>query len=659
MAKRKDSKTTGHATKREGPGPTQRPQSAMRILGAVCLILCVLMSLLLVLDHFGGLSLPGCGEGGPCEQAADSFWGKIRLGGFEWPVSFLGLAYFLAALFAWIASGDGVSRAFRYLVRAGALVSAGFTLIIFMERTFCAYCVGAHLGNFAFWATMEWTRNRSLRSRFAMTAVGATFVAITLALGVADSRYRQGVREEAESERAATAQSIIDQSQQDPIAEVSAEPGDEVEITSVPAPPEPVSFEEPAPQAPPEPTGPAFTGRHRIGPEKAPIRIVVFTDYQCRDCYSVETQLRRLRDSRSDLSISIKHFPFNSECNPHISRTLHPNACWAARAAEAAGILWGPEAFWQVHVWLFEKRGVFQNTQELEVAIREMGYDPTGFTSVMRGNETLEAIRADAEEGKKLGLFFTPMIFINGIELKGWSAPDALIRTVEEVAATNPPARSPSHDRPSLAFQKYIDDWRDQPKLTLPGDTREWSRGAEAPRVDIVMWGDYQEPGTGEADAIIRRLLDESSDVRYSYRHFPFNSDCNPKLNDRRHPNACRAALAAEAAGRIGGDAAFWKMHDWLMENRDRFSDEILRQAANGMGLDTERLFTLMADLELKTNILADVRTGGQLPRLRHGMPAGVYGVPAIFVNGRFIPRWKLDDRPILREILEGALRDS
>ena len=71
----------------------------------------------------------------------------------------------------------------------------------------------------------------------------------------------------------------------------------------------------------------------------------------------------------STRDISIRYFPFNSDCNPFVTKTLHSNACWAARAAETAGMLWGPEGFWKMHVWLFDRRGVFETTRELEEGI--------------------------------------------------------------------------------------------------------------------------------------------------------------------------------------------------------------------------------------------------------------------------------------------------
>jgi len=38
-------------------------------------------------------------------------------------------------------------------------------------------------------------------------------------------------------------------------------------------------------------------------------------------------------------------------------------------------------------------------------------------------------------------------------------------------------------------------------------------------------------------------------------------------------------------------------------------------------------------------------------------MPAGLHAIPTIFVNGRLVPRWLLDDQPVLEEILREAVK--
>jgi protein-disulfide isomerase len=436
-------------------------------------------------------------------------------------------------------------------------------------------------------------------------------------LGVVDASVRSAARDEAERDRSEAAERIIQQSRRG-----------------------------------------EFTGRYRVGPAEAPIRIVMFTDYQCGDCANVERQLKRLHETRDDLSISIKHFPFNSDCNQYITRRVHSNACWAARAAEAAGILWGPEGFWKMHEWLFGRRGRFESNEVLENGIRSLGYDPEGFVSVMTSDETLAAVSADIEEAHALGLHFTPMIYINGVELKGWNAPEALIRTVEEVAATNPPARSAASDRPPLALDKAVDDWRFQPELTLPPDEQPWVTGAGADaRVRVVVWGDYQESGTARADSTIRGFASGRNDVSYAFRHFPFNSECNPKVEDQRHPLACMAARAAEAAGALGGNEAYWRMHSWLMENPGDCGEAGLKGRATEIGLDADAFWAAMRDPASQKNILDDVAAGDLLPQLRHGAPKGIFAVPSVFVNERYIPRPWINGQSALTPILEEAAR--
>ena len=116
--------------------------------GIVLLATAVVASLALVQQHFGGLEIPGCGPGSPCAKAAASVWGRVPW--VDWPVSFVGLAYFLALLITWLTSRQGVSNGFRQLVRLGAVISVGFVVVMFAGGYFCPYCLGAHAANLVF-----------------------------------------------------------------------------------------------------------------------------------------------------------------------------------------------------------------------------------------------------------------------------------------------------------------------------------------------------------------------------------------------------------------------------------------------------------------------------------------------------------------------------
>ncbi len=605
------------------------------------------MSLLLAWEHVGGLALPGCGAGGPCEQAANSFWGSVRLGEFHWPVAFLGLSWFVALTLAWIITGGVLPALFRYLVRLGALISAFFCVIIIIEQTLCPYCIAAHVANFLFWLLMETIRVRQRRFLPALVSFSSAWILATVAAGVWQAQVQAAVNRKGEAERTEAVAKMIERSHQAPV------PGEGSHVvTAADDEPEPGASgdREPAQSAPAVP----FEGRYRWGPAEAPIRIVLFTSFQCRDCRRIESQVTQLRQ-RDDVAISMKHFPLNTDCNPQVQRTSQPNACWAARASEAAGILWGTEGFWKMHDWLFEHQGVFTTTEELLDAIRSLGYEPGDFVKVMTSQETLDRVLADADEGEEVGLHFTPMVFINGVELKGWYSPNALVRTVEQVAATNPPARIAAYDHPPKAVEKYVADWREEPVLDDLAVGAGLSRGpADAP-VQVVMWGDYQEQGSCAADAGIRAFMESTGQVHYTYRHYPFNSKCNQNISAERHPLACRAAFAAEAAGALGGPEAHWQMHVWLMEHREEFNDETLRAEATALGLDPDALLATLDQPASAEQVTADTQAGKKLPRLRIGVRPGIWSIPTIFVNGKYIPRWRLEGEDVLTLILREA----
>jgi protein-disulfide isomerase/uncharacterized membrane protein len=618
--------------KRTSPAATvasqpARPRAAFAV-ALVFLALSIAASLILVIQHQSGLALPGCGAGGACDQALRSAWGRIPLGGFDWPVSHAGLAYFLAAAVTWIVVTGSAPTSFRWIARFGAAISALFCAVIVVKHTPCPYCLLAHAGNFGFWITLEVARVRSLRNTQALAVLAGAFVLITGVLAVFEVQHREAAAAEAERKRKeSTAEMVRATAGQ---ATRSVRP---------------------------------LTGRYRWGPVDAPIRIVMFTDYQCLDCAQVERQIAELMRERSDLSVAIKHFPFNVDCNPSAGRTLHQNACWAARAAEAAGALWGVDGFWKMHDWLFARNGTFREQRELEDAIRSFGYDPGNFVAVMSSPQTLELVKQDVAEGIELGLFFTPMVFINGVELKGWQAPGAVKRTVAELAATNPPRRTPDNDRPVGAREKMVADWRDWNNgkpIQLPADPNAWVLGpADAP-AKVVLWGDYQEPLSAAADKTIRAFVKTHPGMNYTYRHYPFNKECNPRVSESRFPQACLAARAAEAAGDLGGNDGYWRMHAWLMDNQATVSESTLRAAAPTLNLAPDALFAAMQKPEVNAGIATDVEAGTQLPQLRHGARPGIYGIPTIFINGQFVARTQLSDGTnILEDFLKAAVGEK
>jgi predicted DsbA family dithiol-disulfide isomerase len=350
--------------------------------------------------------------------------------------------------------------------------------------------------------------------------------------------------------------------------------------------------------------------------------------------------------TRKDVSVAFRHFPMNKDCNPSITTTLHSNACWAARAAEAAAILRGEDGFWQMHRWLFENRGRFED-KTLPPVLQSMGYDVKQFIDVMSSEETLRRVQEDCADARWLGLHYTPMVFINGVELKGVFTPGAVSRAVELLAAKNPPVMGCELDDPVPASEKYVADWRDQSVRSLPPSPKSWPLGPDDARLQVVAWGDLQEPNTARVDQLIRKFIAGRTDARYEFRHYPINMTCNPYTQVDRFPKSCIAHKAVIAAGLLGGSDGYWRMQEWLTTNREIVEEARVRQIAPTMGLDAEKLAQLMESDDVARLLTQDAATGRAV---------NLSAVPTVYINGKFVPRWLREGESVLERIMTEAL---
>jgi protein-disulfide isomerase len=154
---------------------------------------------------------------------------------------------------------------------------------------------------------------------------------------------------------------------------------------------------------------------HREGEPGAPVSIVEFSDFQCPFCVQAYRDLRRLIRSRSDVSLVFRHFPLDNTCNPNVQRSLHPNACLAACAAECAS---QQGRFWEYHDRLFENNERLERDGLFRYA-REVQLDIAAFRTCLDDPATRARVGEDIESGSKLGVTSTPTLFINGRMVEG------------------------------------------------------------------------------------------------------------------------------------------------------------------------------------------------------------------------------------------------
>jgi protein-disulfide isomerase len=142
------------------------------------------------------------------------------------------------------------------------------------------------------------------------------------------------------------------------------------------------------------------------GPEKAPITIVEFSDFQCPYCSRAEGVVAEvLRAYPDKVRVFYRDFPL-------------PNHGDAPKAAEAAHCAGDQGKYWEMHAKLFA------NQQSLDVKAlkghaKAIGLDAAKFDSCLDSGEKARLVEEGKKSGAGLGVTGTPAFFVNGILISG------------------------------------------------------------------------------------------------------------------------------------------------------------------------------------------------------------------------------------------------
>jgi protein-disulfide isomerase len=164
---------------------------------------------------------------------------------------------------------------------------------------------------------------------------------------------------------------------------------------------------------------------HVLGPLMAPVTLVEFGDYQCRQCgqaYHIQNALERRMPKR--LRIVYRHFPLS---------VSHPRAEVAAEAAEAAA---AQGKFWQMHALMFENQAQLDDAALLRYAAH-LDLDVARFRRELGERVHADRVREDFMIGIRSGANGTPTFFINGVRHDGFQDFATLLQALE---AASPPA---------------------------------------------------------------------------------------------------------------------------------------------------------------------------------------------------------------------------
>ena len=222
--------------------------------------------------------------------------------------------------------------------------------------------------------------------------------------------------------------------------------------------------------------------------------------------------------------------------------------------------------------------------------------------------------------GAVAGIGFTISIFISNLAFEGQQLEEATLGVLAAAVLSSLVAwiafRVIARLSTEMRARQLAGTAEDLLDLSQDVDPdRDHIRGAEDAPVTLIEYGDYECPFCGQAEVVIRELLDSfGDDLRYVWRNLP--------LNDV-HPHTQMAAEAAEAAAAQG---AFWEMHDELLAHQDELTELDLGRYAEEIGLDVVRFWDEVRSRAHAVRVAEDVASADE---------SGVAGTPTFFINGR------------------------
>ncbi|OGG04862.1 hypothetical protein A2Z33_06185 [Candidatus Gottesmanbacteria bacterium RBG_16_52_11] len=164
-------------------------------------------------------------------------------------------------------------------------------------------------------------------------------------------------------------------------------------------------------------------------------------------------------------------------------------------------------------------------------------------------------------------------------------------------------------------------------KPVITGD--DYFRGNKNAKVTLVEYSDLECPFCKRFHPTMKQVIEEYGDkVKWVYRHYPLSF----------HANAQKEAEATECAGKLGGNDAFWKYVDAILDrttsNGTGFALDQLAPLAKELGLNSTKFQSCLDSGEFTQKVKDEIATGSQ---------EGVTGTPGTIIidasgNTQLIP---------------------
>lgn len=175
---------------------------------------------------------------------------------------------------------------------------------------------------------------------------------------------------------------------------------------------------------------PYKTNGNILGAEKADVVIDLYSDFGCPMCYVHNIMLHRAVKEYSNIQVIHHNLPFDTECNREIAMTMHPGACYMARAALSArkqGNYWGMSSL------LYENHP--RTDAALTLLVEKLNMDKDKFFKDLNSKEIDDELQKEIYHTYELNLDSTPTTFINGEKTIGIMSYEDLQKLLEKHGA--------------------------------------------------------------------------------------------------------------------------------------------------------------------------------------------------------------------------------
>ncbi|HXH31426.1 MAG TPA: thioredoxin domain-containing protein [Bacteriovoracaceae bacterium] len=141
----------------------------------------------------------------------------------------------------------------------------------------------------------------------------------------------------------------------------------------------------------------------------SPIRISVFSDFQCPFCKVVADQIPELiRRYPNAVSVQYFFYPLDNKCNDNVKGGFHQFACDAAQIAAC-----DEKKFLTVHDEIFSEQERLSSELLADIARKH------GLEGCLENKEVKDKVISAINQGTKFNLKSTPTVIVNGKKIEG------------------------------------------------------------------------------------------------------------------------------------------------------------------------------------------------------------------------------------------------